>query len=81
MRKLKKLLLVTVIMMLSVILFACDDDEEDSSTATKITMYMYQPEDWAVEYINRVKADFNNEYKDQIKIDIRFYYGSQFYSN
>ena len=77
----KKLITVVILLTFSLVLFACNGGGDESSAATNITMYVYQPEDWAVEYINKVKKYFNDQYKGEIKIDIRFYYGSQFYSN
>ncbi len=56
-------------------------EEPDDPNATKITMYVYQPEDWAVAYMNSVKEDFNEEHQGQIKLDIRYYFGSQFNAN
>ena len=63
----KKLITVVILLTFSLVLFACNGGGDESSAATNITMYVYQPEDWAVEYINKVKKDFNDQYKGEIK--------------
>ncbi|MDE6274057.1 MAG: extracellular solute-binding protein [Clostridiales bacterium] len=58
-----------------------EDGPDGPGGVTKITMYAYQPEDWAVKYVNSVRDSFNEAYKDSIKLEIRYFYGTQFNSN
>ena len=63
-------------------LAACGGGEDPAdASAVKLTMYMYQPEDWAVDYVQDTIAAFNEEYKGKIKVDPKFFFGTQYNAN
>jgi ABC-type glycerol-3-phosphate transport system substrate-binding protein len=81
MKKLRRIAVFLILVCVSVGAFACQKDDPRDKTATRITMYMYQPEDWAVSYLNGVKDSFNEAYAGEIKIDIRYFFGAQYNAN
>ena len=80
MKRIKRILTAVCAGVLMLAMAGCGEDPVDPN-ATRITMYVYQPEDWAVSYINSVKDSFNKAYEGEIRLDIRYYFGSQFNAN
>lgn len=78
---LSKITALVLVLCMGISMAACGGEDPEDKNATKLTMYMYQPEDWAVRYINKVKDAFNAEYKGEIKVDIRYFFGAQYNAN
>ena len=80
----KKLFLSLALLLSIFTLVACaskTEGPEGPGSVTKTTMYIYQPEDYAVQYLKNLQKEFNREYNGKYKIDMKFYYQLQFYSN
>ncbi len=71
---------LAAMMALSIVACGGGEDPADAS-AVKLTMYMYQPEDWAVDYITETIDDCNEEFKGEIKVEPKFFFGTQYNTN